>query len=63
MKEQFKKFLRNKIQRLSKIAAKLSDLLMKNEEIGYIAAKPALTVLPDGIVMTNKRIIICQPKT
>jgi hypothetical protein len=36
---------------------------MKNEEIGYIAAKPALTVLPDGIVMTNKRIIICQPKT
>jgi hypothetical protein len=21
-----------------------------------------LTVLPDGIVMTNKRIIICQPK-
>jgi hypothetical protein len=36
---------------------------MKNEEIGYIAVKkPALTVLPDGIVMT-KRIIICQPKT
>jgi hypothetical protein len=37
---------------------------MKNEEIGYIAVqkKPALTVLPDSIVMTNKRIIICQPK-
>jgi hypothetical protein len=28
---------------------------MKNEEIGYRSAKkPALTVLPDGIVMTNK---------
>ena len=37
---------------------------MKNEEIGYIAVqkKPAITVLPDSIVMTNKRIIICQPK-
>jgi hypothetical protein len=37
---------------------------MKNEEVGYIAVqkKPALTVLPDSIVMTNKRIIICQPK-
>jgi hypothetical protein len=36
---------------------------MKNEEIYRSAKKPALTVLPDGIVMTNKRIIICQPKT
>jgi hypothetical protein len=37
---------------------------MKNEEIGYIAVqkKPAITVLPDSIVVTNKRIIICQPK-
>ena len=44
--------------------SKLSDLLMKNEEIGYIAVqkKPAITVLPDSIVVTNKRIIICQPK-
>ena len=24
--------------------------------------KPAITVLPDSIVVTNKRIIICQPK-
>ncbi|HEY6143146.1 MAG TPA: PH domain-containing protein, partial [Flavobacterium sp.] len=40
------------------------DLLMKNEEIGYIAVqkKPAITVFPDSIVVTNKRIIICQPK-
>jgi hypothetical protein len=37
---------------------------MKNEEIGYIAVqkKPAITVFPDSIVVTNKRIIICQPK-
>nr|WP_314898314.1 PH domain-containing protein [uncultured Flavobacterium sp.] len=66
MKEQFKKFLNEEQDRkaIEKIASKLSDLLMKNEEIGYIAVqkKPAITVLPDSIVMTNKRIIICQPK-
>lgn len=66
MKEQFKKFLNEEQdpKAIEKIAAKLSDLLMKNEEVGYIAVqkKPALTVLPDGIIMTNKRIIICQPK-
>jgi hypothetical protein len=66
MKEQFKKFLNEEQdpKAIEKIASKLSDLLMKNEEIGYIAVqkKPALTVLPDSIVMTNKRIIICQPK-
>jgi hypothetical protein len=66
MKEQFKKFLNEEQdpKAIEKIAAKLSDLLMKNEEVGYIAVqkKPAITVLPDSIVMTNKRIIICQPK-
>ncbi|MGO4904755.1 PH domain-containing protein [Flavobacterium sp. W20_MBD1_R3] len=66
MKEQFKKFLNEEQdpKAIDKIASKLSDLLMKNEEIGYIAVqkKPAITVLPDSIVMTNKRIIICQPK-
>ena len=66
MKGQFKKFLNEEQdpKAIEKIAAKLSDLLMKNEEIGYIAVqkKPAITVLPDSIVMTNKRIIICQPK-
>jgi hypothetical protein len=37
---------------------------MKKEEVGYIAVqkKPAITVFPDSIVVTNKRIIICQPK-
>ena len=66
MKEQFKKFLNEEQdpKAIEKIASKLVDLLMKNEEIGYIAVqkKPAITVLPDSIVMTNKRIIICQPK-
>lgn len=66
MKEQFKKFLNEEQdpKAIEKIASKLSDLLMKNEEIGYIAVqkKPAITVFPDSIVLTNKRIIICQPK-
>jgi hypothetical protein len=37
---------------------------MSNEEIGYIAVqkKPAVTILPDSIVVTNKRIILCKPK-
>ena len=49
---------------IEKITAKLTTLLMKNEEIGYIAVqkKPALTLFPDSIVVTNKRIIICKPK-
>lgn len=66
MKEQIKKFLNEEQdpKAIEKITAKLNDILMKNEEVGYIAVqkKPALTVLPDSIVLTNKRIIICQPK-
>jgi hypothetical protein len=66
MKEQIKKFLNEEQdpKAVEKITSKLNDLLMKNEEIGYIAVqkKPALTVFPDGVVVTNKRIIICQPK-
>jgi hypothetical protein len=66
MKEQIKKFLNEEQdpKAIEKVTSKLNDLLMKNEEIGYIAVqkKPAITVLPDSIVMTNKRIIICQPK-
>lgn len=66
MKEQFRKFLNEEQdpKAIEKVMSKLSDLLMKNEEIGYIAVqkKPAITVLPDSIVVTNKRIIICQPK-
>jgi hypothetical protein len=66
MKDQIKKFL-NEDQdpkAIEKITAKLQDLLMKNEEVGYIGVqkKPAITVFPDSIVLTNKRIILCKPK-
>ena len=49
---------------IEKITAKLHNLLMKNEEIGYIAVqkKPAITLFPESVVVTNKRIIICKPK-
>ena len=49
---------------IEKITAKLENLLISNEEIGYIAVqkKPAVTILPDSIVVTNKRIILCKPK-
>lgn len=66
MKDQIKKFLNEEQdpKAIEKITSKLNDLLMKNEEIGYIAVqkKPAITVLPDSIVLTNKRIILCMPK-
>jgi hypothetical protein len=66
MKEQFKKFLNEEQdpKAIEKISAKLSDLLMKNEEIGYIGVqkKPAINVFPDSVVLSNKRIIICRPK-
>ncbi|MGV9003351.1 PH domain-containing protein [Flavobacterium sp.] len=49
---------------IEKITAKLENLLMNGEEVGYIAVqkKPAVTILPDSIVATNKRIILCKPK-
>jgi hypothetical protein len=66
MKDQIKKFLNEEQdpKAIEKVTSKLQDILMRNEEVGYIAVqkKPALTVLPDSIVVTTKRIIICQPK-
>ena len=49
---------------IEKITSKLNNLLMSNEEVGYIAVqkKPAVTILPDSVVVTNKRIILCKPK-
>ena len=49
---------------IEKITSKLENLLMSNEEVGYIAVqkKPAITVFPDSMVVTNKRIILCKPK-
>jgi phage terminase large subunit len=37
---------------------------LNQEEIGYIAVqkKPAITVFPDSVVVTNKRIMVCKPK-
>jgi len=66
MKEQIKKFLNEEQdpKAIEKITSKLNDLLMRNEEVGYIGVqkKPAITVFPDSIVLTNKRIIMCKPK-
>lgn len=66
MKDQIKKFLNEEQDQkaVEKITSKLQDVLMKNEEVGYIGVqkKPAITVFPDSIVLTNKRIIICKPK-
>ncbi len=66
MKDQLKNFL-NEDQdpkAVEKIAGKLEDLLMKDEEIAYIGVqkKPAINVFPDAIALTNRRIIICRPK-
>ena len=66
MNEHIKKFLNEEQdpKAVEKITAKLNDLLMRNEEIGYIGVqkKPAINVFPDSIVMTDKRIIMCKPK-
>lgn len=65
MNEQIRKFLNEEQdpKAVEKITSKLADLLMKNEEVGYIGVqKKPVTVFPDSIVLTNKRIIICKPK-
>lgn len=67
MIENFKKFL-NEDQdpkAVEKIAEKLSGLLMKEEIIEFIAVqkKPGINLSPDGVALTNKRIIFCRPKT
>lgn len=66
MNDTIKKFLNEEQdpKAIEKITSKLKDLLMKGEEVGYIGVqkKPAITVFPDSIVLTNKRIIICKPK-
>lgn len=65
MNEHIRKFLNEEQdpKAIEKITSKLADLLMKNEEVGYIGVqKKPVTVFPDSIVLTNKRIIICKPK-
>ncbi|ATL46494.1 hypothetical protein COR50_04505 [Chitinophaga caeni] len=50
---------------VEKIMGKLNGLLMKGEEVTYIAVqkKPAINLSPDCVALTNKRIIFCRPKT
>ena len=46
-----------------KIIGKLRDLLNSGEAIVYLAVqkKPAVTLIPDCIAVTNKRLIFCLP--
>ncbi len=46
-----------------KILGKLRDMLTSGEAIIYLAIqkKPAVTITPDCIAVTNKRIIFCLP--
>ncbi|HEX8270026.1 MAG TPA: PH domain-containing protein [Flavobacterium sp.] len=66
MNEHIKSFLNEEQdpKAVEKITTKLNDLLMRNEQIEYIGVqkKPAINVMPDSIVLTNKRVIICKPK-
>jgi len=47
---------------VEKILGKLQDMLDSGELVTYIAVqkKPAVTLLPDCIALTNKRIFLCE---
>lgn len=47
---------------VERILGKLQDMLDSGELVTYIAVqkKPAVTLLPDCIVLTNKRIFLCE---
>lgn len=47
---------------IEKVHGKITDMLMQNEIISYIALqkKPAVTLLPDSITITNRRIFLCE---
>jgi hypothetical protein len=47
-----------------KILSKLRDMLTSGEAVIYLAIqkKPAVTLIPDCIAITNKRIIFCIPE-
>lgn len=47
-----------------KILGKLRDMLTSGEAIIYLAIqkKPAVTLIPDCIAVTNKRIVFCIPE-
>ena len=48
---------------VEKVLGKLNDMLTANEELIYLAVqkKPAVNLLPDCIVVSNKRIFYCEP--
>ena len=48
---------------VEKVLGKLQDLMTTGERILYMAVqkKPAVTLLPDCISVTNKRIFYCEP--
>jgi len=50
---------------VEKLYAKIIDLITTGEEIIYFAIqkKPAITISPESIVLTNKRLFICRPKS
>lgn len=47
---------------VEKIHAKILDMLTPGESINYIALqkKPAVTLLPDSITVSNKRLFLCE---
>lgn len=49
---------------VEKVSEKLNTMLMSGEEVQYIAVqkKPAITIAPDCLVFTDKRIIVFRPK-
>ena len=46
-----------------KVLAKIEDMLTPGEQVVYLAVqkKPAVTLIPDSIVVTDKRLIFCKP--
>ena len=50
------------IKVVEKIHRKILDMLVPGESINYIALqkKPAVTLLPDSITVSNKRIFLCE---
>lgn len=46
-----------------KVLGKVSDMLTPGEQVVYLAVqkKPAVTLIPDSIVVTDKRLIFCKP--
>lgn len=48
---------------VEKVLGKLNDMLTTSEELIYLAVqkRPAVNLLPDCIVVSNKRIFYCEP--